>query len=563
MGFSMLDAFKKGQGNSSASDLQALIASSREERAALSTMLTQIQLQSSKLASAGKALQNVEELVGGANERLEQIVARLDAAESKARVLDEIETRIAALHDGVARAEQDAARLTAPDGALQEHRRAVEQLSARAAEAFASLDALKEEQAAVEQIRAGVRDAAEAAGEVARQTSTLQSNLASIQAASSGMSSELAQLNELSRETRLQTSSASDAVKDVERRLDGLVQVQQQSAQTEERIIALQGLAAEVSAQIRSLDSQKASVERAVAESNRVNEMIRNMEIQVNGLREAAQHATTAQQLIDRVEQTSREVFAQLETGLRARDEFVAEIRKLDEARTSIGEVLQLQAERVAAGGRELDAMDDRVKSITSITRDLELRAARLADARAAVEEQMKAADDQLLRLQSAAKTADDRRRHLASADEHLGIFQGRLAELQSLTAEVERRIQQVANREAAVDAVREQVLTIHQITAQSRADIEFVEAHRDGIAGIRQQVDELLASINQPGAPPPAAPASAQVESSSRLADLVREAQATMETLQAERELAERLQRGMRQARSRNPEPAEKKTPA
>ena len=60
----MLDAFKKNSGNTGrvqADELQALIATSREERAALSTMLTQIQLHSAKLATASKTLQDVEE----------------------------------------------------------------------------------------------------------------------------------------------------------------------------------------------------------------------------------------------------------------------------------------------------------------------------------------------------------------------------------------------------------------------------------------------------------------------------------------------------------------------
>ena len=57
----MLDAFKKGPSKQQASELQSLIAASKEERAALSTMLTQVQLHGAKLSNAGKALQEVEE----------------------------------------------------------------------------------------------------------------------------------------------------------------------------------------------------------------------------------------------------------------------------------------------------------------------------------------------------------------------------------------------------------------------------------------------------------------------------------------------------------------------
>ena len=65
----MLDAFKKSgvSRQQQADELQTLIAASKEERAALSTMLTQVQLHSAKLASAGKTLQEVEDKAGKTN----------------------------------------------------------------------------------------------------------------------------------------------------------------------------------------------------------------------------------------------------------------------------------------------------------------------------------------------------------------------------------------------------------------------------------------------------------------------------------------------------------------
>jgi len=76
----MLDAFKKGGSKSAGQqfdELQALIAASKEERAALSTMLTQIQLHSAKLATASKSLQEVEERAGKAHTRLDEVTDRL------------------------------------------------------------------------------------------------------------------------------------------------------------------------------------------------------------------------------------------------------------------------------------------------------------------------------------------------------------------------------------------------------------------------------------------------------------------------------------------------------
>src|SRR5262245_52428392 len=111
----MLDAFKKtGATKVQSDELQQLIAASKEERAALSTMLTQVQLHSAKLASAAKSLQDVEEKAGKANTRLDEVTDKLQKAAQRTAELEAIDARIKALVDAVAHAEQETGRLTAP-----------------------------------------------------------------------------------------------------------------------------------------------------------------------------------------------------------------------------------------------------------------------------------------------------------------------------------------------------------------------------------------------------------------------------------------------------------------
>src|SRR5262245_49534943 len=129
----MLEAFKKAQSKPAqqqAVDLEKVIATSREERAALSTMLTQIQMQASKLAAAGKALQDVEQLVTNANDRIDQVSERLKTAEARSIELESVESRIRTLVDTVSRTEEETSSLIGPDGRLQQHRQAIEALSA-------------------------------------------------------------------------------------------------------------------------------------------------------------------------------------------------------------------------------------------------------------------------------------------------------------------------------------------------------------------------------------------------------------------------------------------------
>ncbi len=134
---------------------------------------------------------------------------------------------------------------------------------------------------------------------------------------------------------------------------------------------------------------------------------------------------------------------------------------------------------------------------------------------------------------------------------------------------------------------MRQQLDSIHEISQRSRVDLEYVETRGTEVTAIRDRVDELLQLIEsaeerfQPthSAVPDSDPAGqtaalmsaiedvrARVEAltagraategaaqtTGRLADLVREAEATLKSLQSERELAERLQKGVRQARTK-----------
>ena len=77
-----------------ADELQALIATSREERAALSTMLTQIQLHSAKLATRQDRCRRSRRRRAKAHTRLDEVTERLAKADARAKELEAIDARI-------------------------------------------------------------------------------------------------------------------------------------------------------------------------------------------------------------------------------------------------------------------------------------------------------------------------------------------------------------------------------------------------------------------------------------------------------------------------------------
>jgi chromosome segregation ATPase len=481
----MLEAFKKTQNKPAqqqAAELQALIATSKEERAALSTMLTQIQLQASKLATAGKNLQDVEELVTKANARLDQVSQRLDTAETRSRELAAIDARIGTLTDGVFRAEQEAARLTSPDGELQQHRLAIEQLAARAVEARETLEALKEEHADVERIRTDVKEVTRDAGDIAKRAGVLQADIDQLRAASAALTAELAQMQQTSADTRTHAAASAEAVQEVQRRLGSLSQLEETGRLAEERLTALNALAEHTGQKIKALENQKHTVERAVVESNRLNEMIWNMEVQTKKLEDAARQTTTTEELVERVEKMARDVGGQLDSGVRAREEFVAEIQRLEQSRSATAELVRVQTDRLALERRELAGFDERVRLLQSSIEGLEKGMQGLA-ARDTEVAALGAKVEQLTRdLRIAGERADGVLASQGAVEE----LQQALSQVNELARATGARYESLTASRHHVDQVRAEFEKVHTLYSEAAR-------LRESMSGERSQLEIFL----------------------------------------------------------------------
>ena len=153
----MLDAFKTfspGKGKAAAAiELQTLIASAREERGALSEMLTQVALRSAKLVQMGKSLEQVEQKAAGASDRIDHVGQRFADLDARIKGFEEIDARMKQLLDTVKQAQQSVEKITGPGSELQTHREALQQLSSQALQTQASIETLKKDRAAMEDFR--------------------------------------------------------------------------------------------------------------------------------------------------------------------------------------------------------------------------------------------------------------------------------------------------------------------------------------------------------------------------------------------------------------------------
>src|SRR5262245_27521517 len=370
----MLDAFKKGPASrqQQADELQTLIATSREERAALSTMITQVQLHSAKLASAGKMLQEIDEKTSKANARIDEVNDRLETAARRTAELEAIDARIKALADAVAHAEQETTKLTEPDGDLQKHKQALQSLSSQALQTRASLDALKKDQASLDDLREHLRQAQAEIKTSHERTEGLKNDFDQLRAASGQLTAEYGRLRDLSRETHDEANATVEVVREVEKRLGPIAALQEMSKTTDERMASLNALTEYVAQKVKVLESQKHTVERAVVEANRLNELVWAMEVQVNKLNEGSRQVTHTKELIDRVEKLARDVGGQLESGMKAPEALTTDLARLEKDRAGLTDFVRTYSDKLAIERKEFEAFDQRASALQATVGEAE-----------------------------------------------------------------------------------------------------------------------------------------------------------------------------------------------
>src|SRR5204862_2498709 len=374
----MLDAIKGltggGKAQKQSDDLQGLIAAAREERSALSTMLTQISMRSAKLAQLGKSLEQVDQKAATTTTKLDEIVKRVEGLEDRARSFGEVEKRVQTLLESATQAQVAAEKLMAPDGELQKHRQQMQQLSSQALETQSSVDALKRERATLEEFRNQLRAAQGEIKQSVDHATTLRTELDQVRGTAGQLTQDYGKLRETSREAREDSIAATEAVKDVEKRLGPLMQLQELSKTTEEKLTWLNALSEHVAQKSKALESQKHTVERAVVEANRLNELVWSMDVQINKLNEGLKQAARSEEQLARIEQLVTETSTQVETSTKVRDEFAREAARFEKDGSNLLDLLRTNLEKLSLEKKEFESFDQRLRALQTSVREAENR---------------------------------------------------------------------------------------------------------------------------------------------------------------------------------------------
>src|SRR3989442_2697741 len=467
--FVMLDAFKNITSNKGklvqkqTDELELLIASAREERGALSTMLTALTTRSAKLMPLSKSLEQVDEKAMSVSTRLDEIASRLNALDDRTHEIEEVDKRIQALKDAAKQAEQTTQKAVGPDGELSKHREAVQQLSSQALQTQASLETLKKERAAFEDLRGHLRDAEAEVKQAQGQAGTLKGELDQIRSTATTLTQDFTKIRESSREAREDTTAAMATVKEIEKKLGPLAQLHELSQSTEERLNALNALAEHVSHKAKALETQQQAVEHAVVQANRVNEMIWAMDVQMGKLNEGMKQAAKAEDTISRIEKLAQESTTQIDTAVKLRQEAERETVKLSKDASSLLDTVRGQVDTLGVKKKEFEAFDERLRALNTSVGDAESRMSALAAKDKNLIELTQKVDGLTKRFESLFAQADD----LTKKQLSLEALHERLGQVGALAKKTSWEVDALRQSRQDLDVLRKDIQEFYKSHAE------------------------------------------------------------------------------------------------
>ena len=502
----MIDALKnltagnKREVLSERNGLEQLIQAARAERAGMDATLLSLRERSASLTPIAKSLEHITQRMTDATAKLGEIGERLAALDGRTRELEQLGGQIQHLQDAANHAEQSFREATAPDGEFRKHRKAIQQLSSQAQQTYASLGALKDEQAAFEELRGQLRAAHTEIEHSVEHARALDNELEQLRGVAGGLTKEWARVAETSRTAREDTSAAVAAIRDVEKKLGPLAQLQALGQNTEERLVALNALAERVSLKAKAIESQQVTVEHALVQSSRVQEMVWSMEQQIAKLSEGMRHVATAEETLTRLEKLSTDTTERLESAERLHAETEQQATMLEKRGASLLESLHAHVGTLAVDKKELEAMNERLRILDGALAGAEARMGALAG-------QEKGLASVAHRIEVVSTRFEDL---LAQSDELtkrqllLDGLHEQLADLDALAKKTSWQMDWLRQGREDVEALRTDVLELqksHANVAQLHADLavdrQALQAFGERMTALSARTPELEATVD------------------------------------------------------------------
>ena len=359
--------------------------------------------------------------------------------------------------------------------------------------------ALRQEGEQFEELRAQLR---QATAEVARSAETiimLKGELETLRRSEAQLNQELQGIREGARTARDDASAASAAVQGAEHKLQAFARLQELSEGTEQRLAALNALAEHVLHKTKALEAQKQTVERAVVEATRLNEMVWAMDAQIARLQQGGEQMRQAEQTLARMEALARTAAQELTAAGAGRDEFLREAARAEAQGSALSEQLRASVDRLTIEKEAIDAFDQRLQAMARAVNDTQASVKGLLAKQDALMSMERKADAVNKAFAAWSAKADE----LSARHATVEALAAQLAQVEALGKRTAVQHDSLLRSQQQIDAMRQALGEFHQAHAETlllrdklAADRAALDSFGERAAAMMSRVPELDARI-------------------------------------------------------------------
>jgi chromosome segregation ATPase len=500
----MFDALKRvietGRVRNPADRLEQLIQSARDERAALTDVLTALASRSAEVTEVRDLFRSVDRKAGESTAHLDALATRLRELESRTAVLASMDGRIQQLADIAAQARRTADALMAPDGEMARHRQELQRLASLTAETRAAASALEQERAAIDECRSELSRSRSVMTVTAGEAQQLRTEVEGLHTLAGTLAAECTALRQATRDADQGSKAATTAVEQLEHRLAQVAQIQRVGEVVEERLASLHSLAEHVFQKTRALEDQKQTLDRASLEANRLNEMVWTMDSQITKLGEAVEEASETRETLMRVESLAAEAEQKLDIALKLRNECAIDTSRFERDGRALVESVRAAIEKLALDKTHVDVLDRRLGAVQTSLEGAEARMNVLEAREQDTVELRKRIDA----VAGAVGAVDAQAQELADRQAGLQMLGDRLAQVDALARQTSIRYDGLLQTRSEIDSLRREVQEVRKSHAEMTrlrerlaADSTALEQVADRVAALRGQAPAIETDIN------------------------------------------------------------------
>lgn len=485
--------------HSDVAEFERLLAGAQSERQNLQEMLSSVNGCVTDIPEVRRGLDEVDRRASELAGRLGEIAASVDTLSHASRSIGELDKRLAAIDASVRRAETRATD-------VDDQCRSLQEMVSMALTTLARLEAAKQDSVEVARFDEQLPRVREECRRILDQQSTLAGDIELLHKMTSALIDDAAMTRQASREAREDADSAARTIGEVQKRIEDLSHFNALEQDTNGQLQSLNALAEHVASKMKALDTQQQTVERALVDSRRVQEMVWDMEVQILKLNEGATAAARIEENLARLDRLREETTGQLDDAIRTRDEFAETFGRRQKDAKDLLEAVQGHLERLALKKNELETIRERIGSAQSALGETEERLGAVSR----MEETLVSLGRNVDAVSSRLREASDQAEVLQQRQAALSALEERLNELDDIAKRTVWQLESISTRSGELEAVKAHFAAFEEISASAHALVDQLRANRqefarfvaqasgfmDGAHEIERRIDGLANSV-------------------------------------------------------------------